>query len=178
MAWGDNTSTEYIRQVVCRQLLQPIVLALTYGRHSTDAEGRSCGREAELIQYCVGPCWINHCNITAGGRARNYPHRTLAERDGYGVWKDEWRETTCPWEVLVMVGWHCTWWLEWWPQLLFNQDNDKTYCGLSWDLRCDCKCTVQLKRKNKLGTTFKCTRGKGCYGRFLCSKVWQWKDLP
>ena len=93
------------------KLRLPIVLALTYRRHSTEAEGRSSGREAELIQYWVGPCWIDHCNITAGGRARNYPHRTLAERDGYGVWKDEWRDTTCPWAVLVTVGWCCTWWL-------------------------------------------------------------------
>lgn len=103
MVRGDNTCSEYIRHVVYRQLLQPIVLALTYGRHSTDAEGRGCWREAELIQYCVGPCWINHCNITAGCRARNYPNRTLAEKSGYEVWKDEWHETTCPWAVLVMV---------------------------------------------------------------------------
>lgn len=99
----DNTSTEYIRHVVCWHLLQPIVVALTYWRHSADAESRSCGWEAELIQYCVGPCRINHCNITAGGRTRNYPHRTLAEKDRYGVWKDEWHEKTCPWVALNMV---------------------------------------------------------------------------
>lgn len=94
-------------------MLLPIVLTLTYRRHSTDAECRSCGREAELIQYCVGPCWINHSNITAGGRTRNYPHRTLAEKDGYGVWKDEWHEMFS-WPELVMGGWHWTsiWWLE------------------------------------------------------------------
>lgn len=86
--------TEHIREFVFRQLLQPFVPALTYRRHSTDAEGRSCRREAELIQNPVGPCRVNHCNIAAEGRARNYPHRTLAERDGYGVWKDEWHETT------------------------------------------------------------------------------------
>lgn len=76
-------------QKTFRQLLQAILLALTYRRDSTDAEGRSCGREAELIQDGVGPRRINHCDITARGRARNYPHRTLAERDGQGVWKDE-----------------------------------------------------------------------------------------
>lgn len=111
MVGWDNTCSEYIRHVACWQPLQPIILALTYGRHSTDAQGRSCGREVELIQYCVGPSWVNHCNITAGCRARNYPHRTLAEKEGYGVWRDEWHETTCTWEVLVMVGWRCAWWL-------------------------------------------------------------------
>lgn len=106
---GMKQGTEYIGQVDSRQPLQPVGLALTYGRHSTCAEGRSCRREAELIQYCVGPCWINHCNFTAEGRARNYPHWTLAEKDGYGVWKHEWHETMCPWAVLIIAGWHCTW---------------------------------------------------------------------
>lgn len=81
-----------------------LVLALTYGRYSTDAEGRRCGREGELIQYCVGPSWINHCNVTAGGRARNYPHRTLTEKVEYDVWRDDWHETTCSW-VVVSYGW-------------------------------------------------------------------------
>lgn len=58
-------------------LIIRVVLALTYRRYSTDAKGGRCGRESKLIQYCVGPSWINHCNFTAGGWSRNYPHRTL-----------------------------------------------------------------------------------------------------
>lgn len=65
--------------------MQLIILALTCGRHSTYAESRSCGREAELVQQSVGPCRINHCNIAVEGRARNYPHRTLTEKNGYAV---------------------------------------------------------------------------------------------
>lgn len=92
MISGDNTSVvqnTFQNEVIWG--LQPIIFTLTYGGHSTDAESRSWGREAELIQYCVGPCRIDHCNIAAEGRARNDPHRTLAEKDGYGVWKDEKR---------------------------------------------------------------------------------------
>lgn len=53
--------------------------ALTYWRHSTDAESWSRGREAELVQYCVGPCWINHCNVAVAGGAGHHPHTTLTE---------------------------------------------------------------------------------------------------
>ena len=59
------------------QLLQLSIAALTYWRHSTDAESWSRGGEAELIQYRVRPCRINHCNVTVAGGARDHPHRTL-----------------------------------------------------------------------------------------------------
>lgn len=60
-------------------------LLLTRGRDGTDAEGRRGGREAELIQNCIGPRRINHRDITAGGGARNHPHRTLQQRRRLGV---------------------------------------------------------------------------------------------
>lgn len=90
--------TEYMteNQVHTGLLLQPVLVTLTYRRHSTDTKSRSSGREAELIQYCVGPRWIDHGDIAAEGRARHYPHRTLAERDGHGVCEDERHGTTCP----------------------------------------------------------------------------------
>lgn len=137
MTSGDNTSlvqNTLQNEVIWGRLLQPIILTLTYGRHSTDAESRSWGREAELIQYCVGPCRIDHCNIAAEGRARNDPHRTLAEKDGYGVWKDEWHKRMRPRETLVMVRWDCIWWL----------DQSRCYfTGMMSDLPC-CRLRFQV----------------------------------
>lgn len=99
----NNWSDEIMRpecmtgnQVHTGLLLQPVLVTLTYRRHSTDTKSRSSGREAELIQYCVGPRWIDHGDVAVEGRARHYPHRTLAERDGHGVYEDERHETTCP----------------------------------------------------------------------------------
>lgn len=114
MVFGHNKYREYIMQVSSRQLLLVALMfvALTHGRHGTDAESRRGGRETELIQYCIGPCWINHCDVTAGGRARNYPHRALAEKEGYGNGKDDWHDPTCLRAVSVVTGWHCRWWLE------------------------------------------------------------------
>lgn len=57
---------------------QPNDAGLTYGGHGTDAEDGGSGREAEMVQYCVGPCWVNHCDFTAGCRTRNNPNRTLS----------------------------------------------------------------------------------------------------
>lgn len=76
------------------QLLQLSTAALTYWRHSTDAESWSRGREAELVQYCVGPCWINHCNVAVAGGAGDHPHRTLTQKERHGVRKDEQHEMT------------------------------------------------------------------------------------
>lgn len=64
--------------------------ALTYWRHSTDAESWSRGREAELVQYCVGPCWINHYNVAVAGGARDHPHITLTQKKRHGeTWSTE-----------------------------------------------------------------------------------------
>lgn len=76
------------------QQLQRNMAALTYWRHSADAESRGCWGEAELVQYCVGPCRINHRNIAVAGGAGDHPHRTLRQKDGHGVRKDKRSETT------------------------------------------------------------------------------------
>lgn len=67
-----------------QQLLQLSIAALTYWRHSTDAESWSRGREAELVQYCVGPCWIDHCDVAVAGGAGDHPHRTLTQKERHG----------------------------------------------------------------------------------------------
>lgn len=51
--------------------------ALTYWGHSTDAESWSCWREAELVQYCVGPGRIDHRDAAVAGGAGHHPHGTL-----------------------------------------------------------------------------------------------------
>lgn len=83
--------------------LQPFNARLTCGAYSTDAEGRGCGREAELIQYCVGPCWVNHRDFTAGGRTRNNPHRTLIGQGWQNV------ETWAAWADLCLGGVNHDW---------------------------------------------------------------------
>lgn len=71
------------------QQMQLSIAALTYWRHSTDAESRSRGREAELVQHCVWPCWINHCNVAVACGAGDHPHRTLTQKERHGVRKGE-----------------------------------------------------------------------------------------
>lgn len=124
VTWQNKTRNAVSRETFDFRCFVPILLALTYWRHCTDAECRSCGWEAELIQYCVGPCWINHCNFTAGGRTRNYPHRTLTEKDEHGVLKEECHENKS--QGSVSYGWMALYVvISLWLQLLFNQNNDR-----------------------------------------------------
>lgn len=53
------------------------VAALTYWRHSADAESWSCWREAELVQDRVGPRRIDHRDVAVAGGAGHHPHGTL-----------------------------------------------------------------------------------------------------
>lgn len=55
----------------------PTVAALTYGGHGADAESRSCGGEAELVQDGVGAGRIDHCDVAVAGGAGDHPHRAL-----------------------------------------------------------------------------------------------------
>lgn len=73
------------------------IAAPTYWRHSTDAESWSRWREAELVQYCVGPCRIDHRDVAVAGGAGHHPHRTLRGKRRCAGRKGKWSETTSRW---------------------------------------------------------------------------------
>lgn len=62
---------------------------LTSRRYSTNAQSWRGGRKAELIQDGIGPCWVNHCDITTGGGSSDRPDRTLRLGGAWNLYENE-----------------------------------------------------------------------------------------
>lgn len=62
---------------------------LTSGGDSTNAQSWRGGWEAELVQDGIGPCRVNHSDVTAGCRSSDGPDRTLRWEGVWNVYESE-----------------------------------------------------------------------------------------